>query len=125
MKQFLSEARYQFLISGCEQMSISSLWDNLMSDYPAFEERKEPFFWMLERALSEGRLKLKKHGEYLTGTAQEQVEQFRKRFPVSNIPNPDYPDEDASYWFYDEHCPGEAVWRVERPGGVIEWMHCP
>lgn len=108
-----------------QQMHLNAIWCDLYDDFDEFEKQKEAFFWMLERALSEGRLKLKKHGEYLTGTAQEQVLQFRKIFPRTNTPYPAHPDLDASQWFYDPECPGEAVWRVERPGGVIEWMHCP
>ena len=104
---------------------LSWLWDkSKMSDQP-FEDRKSLFFSLLEKTLETGRLHLKKNGHYLSGTPEEQVQLFRKAFPTSNIPDPRYPNEDASYWFYGEECPGEAVWRVEHPDGTVEWMHCP
>ena len=125
MNVFLTEERYTFLIEGCHQMSLNSLWINLQGDYPHFNDRLEPFFWMLTRALNENRLKLKKNGAYLNGTPEEQVALFRQGFPASEIPDPRYPDIDASYWFYGEECPGEAVWQVNKPDGTVEWMHCP
>ena len=90
-----------------------------------FAERREAFCWILQKVLESGRLKLKKNGHYLGGTLLEQVNLFRQTLPDSNIPDPRYPDIDASYWFYGEECPGEAVWRVDHPDGTVEWMHCP
>ena len=96
-----------------------------VSKHLTFEERRELFIWSLGQFLANGKLRLMKNGAYLNGTLEEQVALFRQGFPASEIPDPRYPNEDASFWFYWEECPGEAVWRTEWPDGRVEWMHCP
>ena len=96
-----------------------------VSDRLPFEERRELFLWSLGQFLANGKLRLMKNGAYLNGTPEEQVALFRQGFPASEIPDPRYPNEDASFWFYWEECPGEAVWRVKKPDGTVEWLHCP
>lgn len=109
-----------------DQQSLSSIWYYSQIDDFNFEQRCEAFYWIFERILESGRLRLKKNGEYLTGTPKELVQRFRDVFPTSDIPDPiNWSDEDASFWFFGDPCPGEAVWRIDHPDGQIEWRHCP
>jgi hypothetical protein len=113
------------ILEQCELQSLASVWS--FSEFPnqTFSERTEVFFLILQKVLESGVFKLKKDGEYLTGTSEEQVQLFRDTFPATDHPYPDLPDCDASYWFFDDKCPGQAVWKAEHPDGTIEWMHCP
>lgn len=113
------------VLSECEGMSLASAWSS--TDFPSltFPERIEVFCALLHRMLESGQFKLKKDGEYLTGSPEEQVQLFREAFPETDYPYPDFPDCDVSYWFFDDNCPGQAVWRGEYPDGTVEWMHCP
>ncbi|TWP37461.1 DUF596 domain-containing protein, partial [Xylella fastidiosa subsp. fastidiosa] len=72
--------------------------------------RKKDFLFLIGKLLDEGRLKLAKHDEFMTGTTEEQVEMFRKSFPAS--------DEAMlrGAWFFADECPAGAVWVFKGEG---------
>lgn len=126
MNRGLNREWVDFVLEVADQLSLSSIWSYSKFDNQTFEERCEAFYWIFERILESGRLRLIKNGEYLTGTPKELVQRFRDVFPTSDIPDPvNWPDEDASFWFFGDPCPGEAVWRIDHPDDQIEWRHCP
>ncbi|MDC9589349.1 DUF596 domain-containing protein [Xenorhabdus sp. XENO-10] len=113
----LSEHEYKEIWTAAETRPLTAVWsysepensDSLIT----FDERKKIFFWILERLLREGRIKLAKHGNFLEGSVDEQIEFFRQAFPKNEEGIED------SIWFFDESCPGEAVWVLED--GSLEW----
>lgn len=120
MKIFVSDEQYEYVVCNSEWQSLSGFWDYLGVFFKDFYSKKEAFFLILERALVEGRLVLKKNGSVLLGEPRALIDEFRSKFPKEEFPDSDHPDLDASYWFYDPECPGEAAWPVER-NGKIEW----
>lgn len=124
----LNQEWVDYVIEVADQQSLNSLWFYSQLDDSTFEERCEAFYWILEKVLESGRLRLIKSGEYLTGTPKELVQRFRDVFPKSDFPFPEDPELDASYWFYGigkPEVPAEAVWRGVYPDGRVEWFHCP
>jgi|LauGreDrversion4_2_1035121.scaffolds.fasta_scaffold426858_2 hypothetical protein len=124
----LNQEWVDYVIEVADQQSLNSIWFYSQLDDSTFEVRCEAFYWILEKVLDSGRLRLIKNGEYLTGTPQEQVQRFRDVFPKSDFPFPEDPELDASYWFYGigkPEVPAEAVWRGVYPDGRVEWFHCP
>ncbi|WCF27361.1 DUF596 domain-containing protein [Xylella fastidiosa] len=114
----------------CESLggALDGLWDSvgyaygvspIQVDPDSFEERKNDFLFLIGKLLDEGKLKLAKKGEFMTGTTEEQVEMFRKSFPAS--------DEGMlrGAWFFADDCPAGAVWvfKGERENGedYYEW----
>ncbi len=63
--------------------------------------------------IRKGRIKLAKHGKFLEGSVDEQVERFRQAFPKTEE------EMEDGIWFFDESCPGGAVWVLED--GSLEW----
>ncbi|EOA1953219.1 DUF596 domain-containing protein, partial [Escherichia coli] len=47
------------------------------------------------------------------GSVEEQVERFRQAFPKTEE------EMEDGIWFFDESCPGGAVWGLED--GSLEW----
>ncbi|UIX81023.1 DUF596 domain-containing protein [Xylella fastidiosa] len=103
----------------CESLggAFPSLWNrikmahtDLQEDPASFEERKKDFLFIIGKLLDEGRLKLAKKGEFITGTTEELVEMFRKSFPTS--------DEEMEFgvWFFSDDCPAGAVWISKGEG---------
>lgn len=124
----LNQEWVDYVIEVADQQSLNSLWFYSQLDNATFEERCEAFYWILEKVLESGRLRLIKNGKCLTGTPKELVQRFREVFPKSDFPFPDEPELDASYWFYGigkPEVPAEAVWRGVYPDGRVEWFHCP
>ncbi|AWH87075.1 DUF596 domain-containing protein [Limnobaculum parvum] len=113
----------RILIEYAETQALNGLWAYIApiilpsihadSDEYPFLERKEIFFWFLEKLLQEGRVKLAKKGVFLKGTVAEQIERFRQAFPKTEA------EMDDGLWFFDETCPGGAVWVLED--GSLEW----
>lgn len=73
-----------------------------------FESRSQSFFWLLERLLREGHIKLHKNGVFYESPIDEQVEMFRRAFPESEKKS-GY--EDFYWWFFDDECPAGVAWR--------------
>ena len=113
----LSEREYQELADAAEGQTLDAILCYSVPDiYPAefsFADRREIFFWALTRLLKEGRIKLAKHGKFLEGNVDEQVERFRQAFPKTEE------EMEDGIWFFDESCPGGAVWVLED--GSLEW----
>ena len=102
----LSEREYKELTDAAEGQTLDAILCYSVPDiHPAefsFADRREIFFWALTRLLKEGRIKLAK-----------QVERFRQAFPKTEE------EMEDGIWFFDESCPGGAVWVLED--GSLEW----
>jgi hypothetical protein len=117
MIKSISENEYKELADAAEGQTLDAvLCYSIPENVPAgfsFEDRKEIFLWALTHLLNDGRIKLAKHGKFLTGSVEEQVEHFRKALPKTEA------EIDDGLWFFDEHCPGGAVWILRN--GSLEW----
>jgi hypothetical protein len=118
MRAMLTENEYTETTAASELQALDGLWAYSIPDYVesrefTYAQRKRLFFWLLERLLKEGRIKLAKHGKFLEGTVEEQVELFRQVFPKTEE------EMEDGIWFFDEVCPGGAVWVLED--GSLEW----
>jgi hypothetical protein len=111
------------VIGFSNQQHLNSIWLNSKFNNQTFEAQCEAFFWILEKILESGQLRLIKDGNYLIGDPKGLVQRFRDVFPKSDTPYPSHPQLDASQWFFDPQCPGEAVWRYEHPDGRVQWMN--
>ncbi|EBR8158668.1 DUF596 domain-containing protein [Salmonella enterica subsp. enterica serovar Newport] len=114
----LTELEYKETAAASEMQALNGLWAYSIPDYVdnaafSFDERKKLFFWLFERLLKEGRIKLAKHGKFLEGSVEEQVALFRQVFPHTEA------EMEDGLWFFDESCPGGAVWVLED--GSLEW----
>ncbi|ARO69781.1 hypothetical protein B9J09_11860 [Xylella fastidiosa subsp. pauca] len=107
------------VICECLVSALDSIWFKIGREYGvsiqqvdpvSFEERKKDFLFIIGKLLDEGRLKLAKKGEFITGTTEELVEMFRKSFPTS--------DEEMEFgvWFFSDECPAGAVWVYKGEG---------
>ncbi|MEQ5056012.1 DUF596 domain-containing protein [Klebsiella michiganensis] len=118
MNSYLSDNEYNELVDVAEGHPLRSLMrysapDDAPADF-SFDDRREIFFWALTRLLKEGRLRLAKHGRFLEGTIEEQVELFREALPRTEA------ELDDGIWFFDEECPAGAVW-VDPDDGSLYW----
>lgn len=107
MKNILREDEYQELVSAAEGQMLDavlcySVPDSRPLDF-SFNDRREIFFWVLERLLKEGKIKLAKNGKFLDGTINEQLERFKSVFPKTEE------EIDDGIWFFDERCPGGGL----------------
>lgn len=125
MNQGLTGQWIDFVLEAAALQSLNSIWIYSKFEHQDFSEHREAFFWILEKAIESGQLRLKKNGEYLVGTPKDLAQKFREVLPNSDRPYPAHPHLNLSDWFFDPMCPGEAVWRAEHPDGRVEWMHCP
>ncbi|WP_082079828.1 DUF596 domain-containing protein [Cupriavidus basilensis] len=112
----LSNAQYEFIAEGCEDMELDSIWDYFSSPFgskflphrlQSFEERRDGFLWVLNRLLYEKRIilvDLTTHASLL-GSAEAQVYLFRKAFPSNDA------EMDGGLWFFSPACPGGASWQ--------------
>lgn len=113
----LSDYEYREVWMAAETRPLTAIWSysepESSNGQITFSERKNYFFWLLERLLREDRIKLAKHGKFLEGTVDEQVERFRQAFPATEA------EMEDGIWFFDEACPGGAVWVLED--GSLAW----
>ncbi|MEK9496426.1 DUF596 domain-containing protein [Photorhabdus sp. P32] len=114
----LTEKQYQELWMAAEGQTLGAvLYYSIPTEPPpdnfSFEERTQIFFWVLERLMKDEHLKLAKYGKFLEGTVDEQLERFRQVFPKTEA------EMEDGIWFFDEICPGGAVWVLED--GSFEW----
>lgn len=100
--------------------SLVSLW-LWAKNYPAFEGNldlaKEGFFFLAERFMGEGILKLARNGEFLSGTIEEQLKLFRETWPKDYDENIEEKDIDNLWWLL--FAPAGAVWIY--PDGYEAW----
>ncbi|MBK5144773.1 DUF596 domain-containing protein [Budviciaceae bacterium BWR-B9] len=113
-KTILKYAETQALNGLCAYIALFLL-SSIHTEYEDFPflKRKAIFFWFLEKLLKAGRIKLAKHGSFLKGTVSEQVKCFKLSFPKTEE------EIENGLWFFDESCPGGAVWILED--GYLEW----
>jgi len=113
----LSDDEYNELADAAEGQTLDAvLCYSIPESFPpefSFSDRREIFLWVLERLLNDGKIKLAKHGKFLEGSIDEQVERFRKVFPQTEM------EMEDGIWFFDEVCPGGAVWVLSD--GRLEW----
>ncbi|GJL34480.1 hypothetical protein TUM17576_13000 [Enterobacter hormaechei] len=113
----LNEKEYKELADAAEGQTLDAILCYAVPDpCPpgfSFSERRELFFLVLKRLLNDGRIRLAKHGKFLEGSVEEQVERFRRAFPLTES------EMEDGIWFFDEACPGGAVWVLED--GSLEW----
>lgn len=121
MKTPITDERYEEIMLGAQGCHLTAIWYEFAGEHDSLEDEREEFLSVLERALTENRMALKKDGQWLTGTPVEQVERFRLAFPRTRQPFADQPDMDVGHWFYSIYCPGEVYWPVERDG-QINWV---
>ncbi|MGL4860956.1 MAG: DUF596 domain-containing protein [Enterobacteriaceae bacterium] len=119
----VTESEYREIAECSETQALDGLWayiapsmipsHHVESDEFNYQERTEIFFWFLKRLLIQGKLRLAKNGEFLTDSIDEQILQFYQAFPKIE-------DElDDGGWFFDDACPGGAVWVLDD--GSLEW----
>lgn len=117
MIKSISEKEYRELADAAEGQTLDAVLcystpENMPTEF-GFEDKREIFLWVLARLLNEGRIKLAKHGEFLEGTVDQQVERFREMLPKTEA------EVDGGLWFFDERCPAGVVWVL--PDGSLEW----
>lgn len=117
----MTDERYEWILLGAQGSHLTAIWYEFAGEGDSLEDEREEFLSVLERALTEKRLALKKDDQWLTGTPQEQVERFRLAFPRTRQPYAGRPDMDVGHWLYGLECPGEVYWPVERDG-QINWV---
>lgn len=119
----LSEQLYSEIAELAAEQALNGVWAYFDArevkkagvDAWGFQCRREMFLCVIARLMREGRLRLAKHGRFLEGDIEEQIEQFREAFPES--------DEavdmgGAGVWFFTEECPGGAVW-IQEDGSEV------
>lgn len=113
----LSKINYKDLADAAEGQTLDAVLCYSVPDYCpvefSFTDRREIFLWALNRLLKDGRIKLAKHGDFLEGSIEEQLERFRQAFPHTEA------EMEDGIWFFDEACPGGAVWVLED--GSLQW----
>lgn len=119
----ISNIEYKTIVEFAETQALDGLWayitpDMLPSLYATYDnfsflERKQIFFWFLDKLLRDGKLKLAKNGKFLSGSIDEQLQCFYTAFPETEEQLID------QFWFFDEGCPGGAVWILND--GTAEW----
>ncbi|MBW7984637.1 DUF596 domain-containing protein [Enterobacillus tribolii] len=109
----LNEDNFDDLCEALEGRNLQVGWWSTETFVNEYDARTKYFFWLLERLLKEGRIRLAKHGKFLEGSVDEQLERFRQTFPKTEA------EMEDGIWFFDEECPGGAVWVLED--GSLEW----
>lgn len=119
----LSEEQYQDRKETLEGMDIAAVWgasrpDEFMmgADYP-FLKQKENFFWLLERLMNEGKIKLANSGVFWDGSVTEQISILKNIFPKTSAEMEDGAFD--GFWFYSGKCPGGIVWVQDN--GYLDW----
>lgn len=118
----MERARFDEIVGNAETQSLNGIWSQLSFDTKCFERRKELFLWILERLLSDERIKLHRKGTFLQGNVEEHIKMFRHAWPVSEddadrmCTKPGY---EAPYkhfgmdvWWFMDVCPAGVAWRM-------------
>jgi hypothetical protein len=107
MKNPITEARYNEILSWSEDKELTSFWSYLEQDFPEFNARRDAFFWVLRRALMDKKIVLinmQSHAP-LSGSIDELLNLFRASFPK------DITEMNRGMWFFSEFCPGGSAWQ--------------
>ncbi|WP_434641346.1 DUF596 domain-containing protein [Klebsiella sp. I138] len=103
-------------------MAIDALWgvscpnEDIGNVQFPFEEKRTYFFELLERFMTEGKVRIGKHGKFLDGSIEEQISRYRMAFPKTED---EWKKRNEEIWFYEEDCPGGIVWIHEN--GYEDW----
>lgn len=95
-----------------EGHSPSSVWyvtppEKYSEENFTFSQRKEFYLSLLKMLMENGCIKLGKHGQFLEGTIEEQINRYRAAFPKTEE---EWVRRNEEIWFYEEDCPGGIVW---------------
>ena len=100
--------------------SLITLW-LWAKNYPSFNgdltQAKEGFFYMAERLMRQGILRLASQGSFLNGSIDQQLKTFRDVWPEDYDENVEAKDIDNMWWYL--FAPAGAVWIY--PDGVEVW----
>jgi hypothetical protein len=100
--------------------SISALWE-WSKKYPPFQGdldlAKKGFFYLAERFMRDGVLRLASEGVFWEGSIEEQLERFEKVWPKEYDSNIE--EKDIDYWWWYLCVPAGAVWVY--PNGKLAW----
>lgn len=117
-----SDEEYKVFSDELEGTSISTVWsamraDNFEKNSMSYEEKKAYFLELLYRFMQDGKIKLASRGEFLEGSAADQIVRYREKFPK----NQEEMDAGAfdGFWFLTEECPGGIVW--VHDSGYEDW----
>ncbi|WP_254444091.1 DUF596 domain-containing protein [Klebsiella oxytoca] len=113
IKITIPDELYKERLDTLEGMAIDALWgvscpneDIYNMEFP-FEKQKAYFLLFLMYFLESGKIKLGKHGQFLEGTIEEQINRYRAAFPETEE---EWVRRNEEIWFYEEDCPGGIVW---------------
>lgn len=135
----LTSQQYLLVIEKCDGSSLDAIWamldpiheswTGISKEIGDFPTRTQTFFWILERLLREGRIKLHKNGVFLDTPIEEQVAVFRQAFPESmedadrlcSKPGYESPYEGfgMNVWWFMDVCPSGVAWRHADGSYVI------
>jgi hypothetical protein len=120
---YLTEKKYQERKEFLRGASTTILWKNIDPESVdgtyklTYEEEKALYIWFIRRLLEDGEIKLARHGKFLSGSIDKQIEAFEIAFPKTE----DDMDCDAfeGFWFLSGNCPAGIVWIHEN--GYQDW----
>jgi hypothetical protein len=81
----------------------------IMGDYTSYQNRIDLFSGVLEEIVRRAVARIAKKGQFLSGSPEEQANQFRTAFPTTLE---EMKEKDAYWWYLDE-CPGGLVWYTD------------
>ncbi|RYG55818.1 DUF596 domain-containing protein [bacterium] len=115
------EEKYTQNILRCDMgHSIAALWD-WSRDYPPFagdlDLAKKGFFYLAERFMRQGILKLANNGIIWEGCIEDQLKRFEATWPKEYDKNDEEKDIDNLWWY--TFAPDGAVWVY--PDGNLVW----
>ena len=106
----INERRFFLALGSCFGCSIDGIWDFLEVEYKplTFDEQKEAFLEIIKKAMELGFLKLAHNDVFLSGTIEEQIAIFDKKFPKKHSELSDITlSINSNYEFWP---PGGGVW---------------
>ncbi|QNK34199.1 DUF596 domain-containing protein [Serratia sp. JUb9] len=116
-----SDEEYRLFSSELEGASIGTVWsamipENFNRENLTYEEKKLLFFEIVLRLMQDNKIKLGKCGEFLNGSAEELIAQYKSAFPKTED---EWKAKHEDVWFYEDDCPGGIVWLHEN--GDEDW----
>ncbi|MBA8005185.1 DUF596 domain-containing protein [Klebsiella grimontii] len=99
------------------------LWKNIDPDSVdgacklTYQEEKSLYIWFIWRLLEDGEIKLARHGKFLPGSIDKQIEVFERAF--SKTEDDMNCDAFEGFWFLSENCPAGIFWIHEN--GYQDW----
>nr|WP_323092620.1 DUF596 domain-containing protein [Klebsiella variicola] len=84
---YLTEKQYQERKEFLRGASTTMLWKNIDPESVdgayklTYKEEKALYIWFIGRLLEDGEIKLARHGKFLSGSIDKQIEAFEMAFP--------------------------------------------